>query len=125
MKKSDDTDLFVPIIASSLLNAIYSRILITSPLQFDDQVFQREATAVIQQWEVLKGSIQTSYLQRQVQTALTQKKAAEFLQNEMNQVQLRLAEISALAQTVQLQEEKKILDDKLQVLLVFAERFQI
>ena len=122
MKKSDDKDLFIPIIASSLLNAIYSRILITSPLQFDDQVFQKESTAVIQQWEALKVQFEKFYLQKQMQESLKQKTAAEFLQNEMNLVQSRLSEIAGLAQTVQLQEEKKILEDKLQALFLLGNR---
>jgi hypothetical protein len=124
MKKSDNSELFIPLIASSLLNAIYSRILITSPLQFDEQVFQRESAAVIQQWEVFQKSFETVHLKRQGQKAQVQKIAAEFLSNELDRVKSRIEEIAGTAQTSQLQQEKKMLEDKLQALFVLIDRLQ-
>jgi hypothetical protein len=40
---------FIPLIASSLINATYSRIAVSNA-QFNEAVFKREYSAVLKQW---------------------------------------------------------------------------
>jgi hypothetical protein len=125
MKKPTNAEIFIPIVASSLLNATYSRMLITKPATLDDQIFQKEASVVFQQWGLLRQLVENDWMKKETTRLHTLQNATQIYSTELNKVQSRLADIAKLPQDASVQAEKKTLDEKLQVLLVLGDRFQI